>query len=172
MSLLKRVNTLEARDAIERGVSEKALLCDYGPYAPEPLARTFDADGTFQSGETIYSGRSEISDFYRNLAANRTMHWYTNFVVAFDGDSSTTNSVKCYGYEAPTIHHTAVVGAFLHRATCSSMPTPIRWVEWEQEIYFLSSLSTGFGLADDRVFNQSAVAQPGYIEKSDDLDER
>jgi hypothetical protein len=175
MSLLERVRILEARAATERGVFEKALLCDYGPYAPEPLARTFVVNGSFRSGEAIYSGRTEIHAFYKGLAATRTMHWYTNLVVtssdssSIDEPASSENSMKCYGYEAPTIHRTAVVGAFMHHATCNSIPAPVRWTDWEQEVFFLSPLRSGFGLTGTRNFNQTMSSDQATLGRSDEF---
>lgn len=162
MDLLQRIERLEARARAERAVYDKAVLCDYGPYPPEPLARTFEDEASFQSGEEVYRGRQQIYGFYNSLATSRTVHWYTNVVVTLEdrpreGDWLRVRSavVQCYGYEAPTIHETAVVGAFLHRATCEPQTVPVRWSDWRQEVLFLSPLLAGFGNSGTRRFNQS-----------------
>lgn len=143
LRLERRVARLECIRQVEQEVRAYGTLCDQGPYDGEKLMGNWAVDGIFRSDEDHYRGADSIRDFFVDLVATFTLHYFTNPCIDID-PSLEKAEARWYGLEAPVIAGHAHIAGFSHVITCRSSDGHWLWAEWQQSIGFFSLARDGW----------------------------
>ncbi|ERK99735.1 hypothetical protein O999_10735 [Pseudomonas putida LF54] len=108
--------------------------------------------GRFGTGSDEYHGQDEIYQFFDSLAADYTIHYFSNVIVELNVAMDKA-IIYCYGIEAPVISKNALVGGFEHQIICSLRNDTVMLSDWNQTIQFLCPALNGW-IGDNRFFEQ------------------
>lgn len=142
--LATRIVRLERLRAAKAGIAAAGVACDDGPYDAETATAGWHVDGEFSSENETFTGLADIRRFFEGLAADFTLHIFTNLEEVRTGTDSATTVVHGYGLEAPVLGGVAHFGAFTHTITqdhTSALPLTARW---RQRIHLITPVLQGW----------------------------
>lgn len=137
-----RLSRLESLRAAKARIAASGSACDEGPYDSEQAIAGWDPAGVFTSDGDTFDGIDAIRDFFDGLAANFTLHIFTN-VEETDSVGSATVT-HCYGLEAPVLGDVAHFGAFTHSITQDHSSASPLIESWRQRIYLITPVLQGW----------------------------
>lgn len=141
--LAERLWRLEKLEDAEEFIHTAGFLCDSGPYPPDELTALWSPDGYYDTGSTQLHGRAELRAFYDSLAAEYTIHFFTNVFLRTDERSEVTHA-HCLCFEAPILAGTAHFGAFEHEIEIRTAPDERAWRRRVQRVDFLTPFEAGW----------------------------
>ncbi len=139
-----RLRRLEQCEDAEDLIHAAGFLCDAGPYPPEELSQMWAVDGYYDTGGAQLRGREALYAFYDSLAAQYTIHFFTNpLLEPLEGSDVTL--AHCYCFEAPNLDQAAHFGTFQHDIRIRTDGARREWLERRQQISFLVPFDSGWG---------------------------
>lgn len=142
MTIDERLSRLEQRRVALDALATNGVACDTGPYELEGMLAGWHAEGIFESDNDRYEGLDEIGEFFGPLAAEFTLHIFSNpEVIAVEPGSVT---LGCYGLEAPVLGGVAHFGAFSHQATFDTSGATALTRRWRQTIHLITPATLGW----------------------------
>lgn len=136
-----RIVRLEKLRAAKEGIAAAGIACDDGPYDAAKATAAWAHAGEFSSEQDTFTGIAEIRRFFEGLAADFTLHIFTNLEEMGDGAGTTVHS---YGLEAPVLGGVAHFGAFTHIITVDHTSAKPLIARWRQRIHLITPALQGW----------------------------
>lgn len=143
--LERRVALLENKQAVRNVVHEKGLALDV-PYDPVAIRKVYTSDAAVITGSFgRYIGDDEFNAMYSQLAGRipYTFHIKTNAIITI-ADDGCSGSGRWFGFEAPTVGTTPVVGGLTERSDYRLENGSWLISKYSQDLKFLAPYAEGW----------------------------